>query len=256
MAERGGLGRIVLNDSEPPEPPAAPTMPAISLVLPLSAGDVSTGANVQAYADRLPALGAPAEIVLVGDGTEEVDELCQMLNRRHPEIVRICAEKSRRWGEAIRSGLRAATGDVLAYTNAARTPPEALIAALTYALRDEEVVVRTNRRTRDTLVQKLGSLLFNVECRLVLGVSSWDVNGTPKVFRRSHTRLLELRRADDLIDAEFTVVCERAGYPVIEVAQLVRPDAARRSVDLRAALRMYAGVYQLRREMSSQGVIP
>ena len=231
-------------------------MPLISLVLPLSAGDASTGANVQEYAVTLPELGSPAEIVLVGNGSDEVDRLCRTLARDHPEIMRICPEKSSGWGQAVRSGLRAAAGDVLAYTNAARTPPEALITALTYALGDEHVVVRTNRRTRDTLLQKLGSLAFNVECRLVLGVSSWDVNGTPKVFRRSHTRLLELRREDDLIDAEFTVVCERAGYPVVEVAQLVRPDGGRRSVDLRTALRMYAGVYQLRREISTQGVIP
>jgi hypothetical protein len=232
------------------------TMPVISLVLPLSAGDAPTRANVQDYAVTLPELGSQAEIVLVGNGSDEVDRLCRTLARDHPAIVRICAEQSHRWGEAVRAGLRAATGDVLAYTNAARTAPEALVTALTYALRDEHVVVRTNRRTRDTLSQKLGSLLFNVECRLVLGVSSWDVNGTPKVFRRSHTRLLELQRADDLVDAEFTVVCERAGYPVVEVAQLVRPDGARRSVNLRTALRMYAGVYQLRRELSTQGVIP
>jgi hypothetical protein len=224
-------------------------MPAISLVLPISNDNPSIYGNVQQYIEALPKLGLAAEIVLVGNGTRPVDRLCETLARNHPAVVVVCAQTGGQWGEAVRAGLRAAKGDVLAYTNVARTPSEALIVAFTYALRDPDVVVRTNRRTRDTRLQKLGSLLFNAECRLVLGISSWDVNGTPKVFRRSHNRLLELRRLDGLIDAEFTVVCERAGYPIVEVALVARPAGTRRPVNLREALRMYAGVFQLRREL-------
>lgn len=225
-------------------------MPVISLVLPVSNDNPSIHGNVRRYVETLPELGLAAEIVLVGNGTRAVDRLCETLAQDHPEVVIVCTETGGQWGEAVRAGLRAAKGDILAYTNAARTPSEALITGFTYALRNPDVVVRTNRRTRDTRFQKLGSLLFNAECRLVLGISSWDVNGTPKVFRRSHTRLLELRRSDDLIDAEFTAVCERAGYPIVEVPLAARPAETRRPVNLRAGLRMYAGVFQLRRELS------
>jgi hypothetical protein len=91
-------------------------------------------------------------------------------------------------------------------------------------------------------------LLFTLECRVVLQVPAWDINGTPKVFPRAFTRLLELTRDDDLLDAEFALVCEQAGYPVIEIpvdAELL-PGATASTPDYRAALKMYTGIRRLR----------
>jgi hypothetical protein len=75
---------------------------------------------------------------------------------------------------------------------------------------------------------------------------SWDVNGTPKAFPRQFQALLELTRDDELLDAEFTVTCEREGYPTLEVP-VREPDAVSGGVGLATALRMYARVPQLRR---------
>src|SRR5262249_14388325 len=161
--------------------------------LPVSRRDSSFRQTVERYVDVLPELRADCEILLVRNGTRAGDAICRALATGGPVSVKMCSDTCEHWGDAIRAGLRSAGGDVLAYTDAVRTPPEALVAALRYSLQDPDVVVRANRRTRDTRLRKLGSLLFNIECRLLLGVSSWDVNGTPKVFRRHHQRLLELR---------------------------------------------------------------
>jgi len=108
-------------------------------------------------------------------------------------------------------------------------------------------VLRANRRTRDTRTRRLGSLLFNLECRVLLQVPAWDVNGTPKVFPRGFGKLLQLRQEDDLLDAEFALVCEREGYPVVEVPIDAPPQSqGGPGVDGRAALRMYLGLLRLR----------
>jgi hypothetical protein len=120
---------------------------------------------------------------------------------------------------------------------------------LGYALRNPDVVFRANRRTRDTRLQRLGSLIFNLECRAVLGVTAWDVNGTPKVFSRARTKLLELTRDDGLIDAEFAWTCEREAYSVVEIPIEAPSVLGRSSVpDYAAALRMYTGLLGLRRQ--------
>jgi hypothetical protein len=154
------------------------------------------------------------------------------------------------WGRAVRAGLAAAHGDTLCYANWPRTSPAALSEMLGFAITNPELVFRANRRTRDTRRQRLGSLLFNLECRALLAVTAWDVNGTPKAFSREHAALLDLRQDDDLIDAEFALVCEHEGYPVVEIpieADLLAGGTS--TLDYVAALRMYAGIMRLRRRL-------
>jgi hypothetical protein len=77
-------------------------------------------------------------------------------------------------------------------------------------------------------------MLFDLAC--------WDVNGTPKVFPRSCSRLLSLTREDDLIDLEFNVVARDARYPLIEMPIVATTrHGGRSTTNLRAAARMYWG---------------
>ncbi len=79
-----------------------------------------------------------------------------------------------------------------------------------------QTVIKATRLGRSGL-RKIGSALYNRECRLLHKVPCLDVNGTPKLFPRSFDRLLELTRDDDLIDLEFLMICRREGYPVEEI---------------------------------------
>jgi hypothetical protein len=77
------------------------------------------------------------------------------------------------------------------------------------------------------------------------------VNGTPKIFPRTFTRLFELRQTGDLLDAEFAAVCELANYPVVEVPiQAPLQSGSSDPFDLFSALRMYFGVLRLRSQMA------
>jgi hypothetical protein len=162
------------------------------------------------------------------------------------ELVVMRAEPQ--WGAAVRAGLREARGDILCYAHPRRTSPATLRTVLAYALAYPDTVIRANRRTRDSLPRKLGSLMFNLECRLLYGLPVWDVNGSPKVFPRSFDALLDLRRDDDLIDLEFAVRCQKEGYPVVEVPIYEQASDPERIGPL-AALRLYARAYSRRREL-------
>ncbi|HJS72682.1 MAG TPA: hypothetical protein VJ921_00235, partial [Vicinamibacteria bacterium] len=135
-----------------------------------------------------------------------------------------------------------ARGDLLCYTNLARTRPEDLTLLLLYGLVHPDVVVKANRKIRDSLYRRFGSLLFNLECRALFDLSYWDINGTPKVFPRSLEKLLALSRKDDLVDLEFHVVCRDEGYRVLEVPIFsnVR-HGGRSTTNHRSALALYWG---------------
>jgi hypothetical protein len=218
----------------------------LSIVLPVGAeaGPVFEGA-LRGYTQYLDASERAWELVVVPASQEQSQQLRDGATGQTPG-VRLCTPISG-WGAAVIVGLEACSGEILCYTNWRRTSTDALSEMVELAMRNREVVLRANRRTRDTRVGRVGSLLYNLECRLLLNVAAWDVNGTPKIFGRHCAGLLELKQTGNLIDAEFAYVCERRGYPVIEVpVEAALRAGLHDALHLRAALRMYLGVVWLR----------
>jgi len=229
--------------SATPTDDASNNAASVSVVLPIGEDDNGLGEVLQAYLHELEKLVAPWEMLLVPESAHPPRGHYEQLEAVG---VRVCPPAAG-WGAAVSAGLRASSGEILCYTNWRRTSGAALIEMLLLAGRNPALVVRANRRTRDTRVRRLGSLLFNLECRLVLQIPAWDVNGTPKAFPRTFTKLLGLSEQGDLLDAEFALVCERESYPVVELpidATLLSGCSER--LDFGAAMRMYYGVVRLR----------
>ena len=224
-----------------------------SVVLPVyNQGDHIEGV-VLSYVEALAALPMPFEVVLVTNACiDDSAAVCSRLAESMHVVSHVDLEEGG-WGRAVKAGLAAAKGDVLCFTNSARTTPEFLVVMLLYAGVYPEVVLKANRRVRDNWIRRLGSLLYNLECRALFDLSVWDINGTPKVFPRTFERLLELRRNDDLIDVEFNVVCRRASYPVVEIPILATVrHGGRATTNLRSAARLYWGALRLRRELGPE----
>ena len=201
---------------------------------------------VEGDLEALRRVPLPVEIILVPNGCRDDSEaVCRALAAEHPQ-VRVEPSPKGGWGHAVKHGLAAARGDLLCYTNSARTEPEELILLLLYAVAYPRCVVKANRKIREHWRRRLGSLLYNIECRALFDLSNWDVNGTPKVFPREFSKLLTLARDDDLIDAEFNMICRREGYPMVEVPIFShRRHGGRSTTNLRSAFRMYWGALQL-----------
>lgn len=226
----------------------------VSIILPVHNQADHIGAIVGEYEVALAHLTVPHELILVVNNCRDRSlEVCQELAARNPGIVVVHLQAGG-WGRAVRAGLRAARGDLLCYTNSARTTGRDLCLILVYALVGSDVVVKANRKIRDSWRRRLGSLVYNLECRALFDLATWDINGTPKVFPRRFAKLVELSRDDDLIDAEFAMLCRREGYPVVEVPILsTRRHGGVSTTNWRSAVRMYWGAYQLRR---SRGASP
>jgi glycosyltransferase involved in cell wall biosynthesis len=204
---------------------------------------------VQSHLDALTPLQRPFEFVLVTNNcTDDSPAICSGLAARDGRVKHLDIPEGG-WGRAVRHGLGAAEGDVIGYTNTARTTPEMLVLAVLYASVYPGAVLKANRRIRDSLFRRFGSVLYNLECRALFDLAVWDVNGTPKLFPRAFEKLLELSRDDDLIDLEFAAICREAGYPVIELPILATVRYGGSSTtNVRSALRLYVGAVRLRRE--------
>jgi glycosyltransferase involved in cell wall biosynthesis len=222
----------------------------ISVVLPIYNQADHVGAIVTEYEEVLSKIPVAHEFILVPNGcTDNTVAITRVLEHRFP-TVRVVESAKGGWGRAVRLGLGAAQGDLLCYTNSARTSAQDLALIVVYATIYPTVVIKASRKIRDNWRRRLGSLLYNLECRMLFDLSYWDINGTPKVFPRQFEQLLTLRRDDDLIDAEFNAICRRANYPMLEVPVFsTRRHGGKSTTNYRSALRMYVGAYQLWRTM-------
>jgi glycosyltransferase involved in cell wall biosynthesis len=225
-----------------------------SVVLPVCNQGDHIEAVLGEYVEVLSRLDFPYELLPVVNGPrrDRSLEICTQAAARFP-VIRPLAIDEGGWGRAVRAGLAQARGDLLCYANSARTTGKDLLLVLLYASIHTDSVVKASRRIRESWRRRLGSLIYNLECRALFDLPYWDVNGTPKAFHRRLSRLLELTRDDDLIDLEFAVICRREGYPMIETPIF---STSRRSggstTNLRSACRLYAGALEMRARMNGR----
>lgn len=225
----------------------------ISIVLPVHNQADHIGEIIYQYEAALLKLQNPYELILVVNNCRDQSlAVCQAL-AQESKTIRVIHSQEGGWGLAVNLGLQQAQGDILCYTNSARTSPENLVLVLLYAVVYSHAVVKANRKIRDSWVRRLGSLLYNLECRALFDLAYWDINGTPKVFHRHFDQLLALTCNNDLIDAEFNIICRREEYPVLEVPIFsFRRHGGKSTTNYRSALRMYWGLYGLWRTMGGK----
>jgi glycosyltransferase involved in cell wall biosynthesis len=225
----------------------------VSVILPVHNQADHVREIVANYSQALSVVPGTYEIVLVTNAcSDQSVEVCQKLVAANENVV--CVDsKAGGWGLSVKLGLSHAKGDLLCYTNSARTTAEILTLTILYAKAFPNVVVKANRKVRDNWRRRLGSLIYNLECRAFFDLPVWDINGTPKVFPRSFDKLMDLQRVDDLIDAEFNAICRSENYPIIEVPVLsTRRHGGKSTTNYGSAFKMYWGAFELWRDMQNR----
>ena len=226
----------------------------ISIVLPVYNQAVHIGPIIGEYISALTELKTPFEIlpVINGPRRDQSLQICQRTSAEDPRVRTLCTDQGG-WGHAVRVGLREAKGDLLCYTNSARTLPGDLRMFLRYGLAHPEFVIKANRKIRDGWRRRLGSLLYNLECRALFDLPYWDINGTPKVFPRSLEPLVNLEQDGDLIDLEFNAICRRENYTMLEVPIFsTNRHGGDSTTNYGSAWRMYSGAYKLWKRMNGR----
>jgi len=219
--------------------------PRVSIILPVKNQADHIELIVSEYVSALRQIGELCELILVENGsTDATGAACAALAALHHGVAAVASGAG--WGRAVRAGISNARGDLLCFTNSARTTPEDLALAVRYGLVNERVVVKASRKMRASLVRRIGSLLFNLQARMLFGMAIWDINGTPKVFHRELLPLLALRENGDLLDLEFAIACHRHQIAVLEMPIFaVRRHGGKSSTNWRSAFRIYAGTFRL-----------
>lgn len=223
----------------------------LSVVLPFRDQADHVEKVLRSYVEALDASGRPYELIAVPNAC--ADDTAQVVSRLSHDDSRIVSAENPRggWGLSVRTGLAVARGNLLCYTNSARTDPADVVSLMDLALRSGAGLAKARREKRGAPARSLGSWLYNLEGRLLVGIQYADVNGTPKILSRAIYERIPLTSDGDLLDLELLAKAARLGERVVEmpVAGFRRHGGVSRT-GLASAFRMYWGVFRLRREMS------
>ena len=204
----------------------------------------------------LDGVDADANVILAENGS--TDDTAAVADRlattdRRVAVLRLPAPD---YGAAMRDGFLAARGEWIANVDIDYFSGEFLTAAL--ALGDEADVVLASKRApgaddRRSIVRRLGTLVFNVLLRLLLGSRVSDTHGM-KVIRRTVITAIasQVISTKDLFDTELVVRAERAGYRIREIAVVVEELRETRSSLFKRVPRTVRGLLRIRRALRAE----
>ena len=222
--------------------------PRISIVLPIYNQSNQLEFIFEQYA-KLDQLGVSWEVLFIVNGSKDDSfSKASQLARQNSNFKVFNLEQGG-WGRAVKFGIEQAIGDMICYTNSARTSVDDLILIIKYGLANDTVVLKTTRVIRESFVRKIGSILYNYENRTLLGTPIWDVNGTPKVFSASLIKSIPLKSDGDLIDAEVMAQVYRKGVQIVEILIIStsRIGGGKSTTSFKSAWKMYTGLLNLRK---------
>ncbi len=201
--------------------------------------------NLEVYLPRVEAVlrdiaaargwSSPGEVVIVDDGSS--DGTGGWLAARAWTVPWRTVRHPRRsgYGAAVRSGLRAAQGEVVVYLDGdGQYRVEELPALLALLESGCDVVAGVRADRQDPLHRLAIGGSYNLLMRQITGVTFRDVDCGFKVLRRRVVESLRLTCDGNLVGAELMAKCGRAGFDVrqVPVTHLPRTRGRAKGADL------------------------
>jgi len=191
--------------------------PDFSIVFPVMNQADHIESVIRAYYKELTKKKFSFELIAVVNCTRDNSfEICKKVASDFPNVSAYNLSGCG-YGLGILHGLKKAKGKYLCYLNCARIHPPDLIRALKHFLVDHSVVVHGVRTQRENEKRRLGSLVYNIFCRVFFRIPNRDINGNPNVFSRATYNKLKLKFTDSMIDLELLEKTKRLHLPVVEV---------------------------------------
>lgn len=180
--------------------------------------------------------GVSHELVLVGNYNPAHDDPTPDVIRKWAEgrgnVRLVIRPKQGAMGWDMRSGLDAATGEILVVIDGDEQNPVEDVLRMYRLMRETGVDVCKGRRIErnDGAYRKLVSVAYNLLFRVMFRTGAiWDINGKPKGLTRSAYARLKLTSDDWFIDAEIVLEARRLGLSIGELPVVFRENEARAS---------------------------
>lgn len=160
------------------------------------------------------------ELVLVLNGPHDrTPEIAKGLASEFKEITLVSLGVNQGYGGGLLAGLSVARGPVVGiFDGDEQIASQDVARIFAAALLEPDDIVKARRTAREDGLQRLVvTKIFNSLFRVMFGKLSADINGKPKVIKRSALDRLKLEATDWFIDAEIMIQAARLNLSVLEI---------------------------------------
>ncbi|MFN2465395.1 MAG: glycosyltransferase family 2 protein, partial [Candidatus Dormibacteria bacterium] len=166
----------------------------------------------------LPRFAPELEVIIVDDGSHDgTEEEGRRVAAANPRVRYIRHEANRGYGEALRTGITAATGEVVFWTDGDRQFDLNELERLWPELAANDLVVGYRIRRADPPHRRVIARTYNTVLRLVFGLRTRDVDCAFKLVKRSVLERVEPLSGGAFFSAELLLRARQAGFTVVEV---------------------------------------
>lgn len=170
---------------------------------------------VDAALEVLPGFTPEIEVIIVDDGSRDGTEAeGRLLQDLHPEVRYVRHESNRGYGEALRTGLREATGDVVFWTDGDQQFDLKELDRVWPLLDASDVVAGYRIKRADPPHRLFIAWTYNKVLWLMFGLRTRDVDCAFKAVKRPVVDSVSPRSGGAFFSAEFLLRARQAGFRV------------------------------------------
>lgn len=207
--------------------------------------------------ETLPHLADGFEVIVVDDGSRDrTAEIVRSFAHGHPAVRLVSHERNLGYGHALRTGLDAAEGDAVFFTDADRQFRIADLERLLARLPEADIVAGYREQRSDAWHRLLVADVYHRVLRAVFGLRLRDIDCAFKLVRREVLDDVgpQLESRSAFISPELLIRARAADYRIVEVGIPHYPRTAGRSKGAtpKVIARTLREIVRMRRRLGSR----
>ena len=230
---------------------------SISIVFPAYNEEDNVASAVEQAAHCAESLFPDWEVIVVDDGSvDRTGEIIDDLAKRNERVVAIHHQGNGGYGKALRSGIMAATKDLVFFCDSDLQFHLGEMVLLLTWIEQYDLVIGYRVRRQDALHRRLNALGWGMLVRLILGLKVKDIDCAFKLFKRPLFQAIKIDAVGAMVNTDILVQATRMGFRLKEVpvTHFPRMKGTQTGANLRVVLKAFRELVQLRAKLA--GVRP
>ena len=229
-------------------------MVSISVFFPCYNEQENVGRTVEKALEVLERLNADFEVIIVDDGSSDgTGQIADEIAGRDGRVKVVHHEGNLGYGAALQSGFKAATKELVFYTDGDGQFDINEMPSLLALMERYDIVSCYRLNRRDSLIRKINGWCWTRLVCLTFGLKIRDIDCAFKLYKREIFDKIELLSIGALINAEILARAARKGYRITQkgVHHYPRTTGKQTGANLRVILRAFKELFKLQRRIRS-----
>ncbi|OHB81338.1 MAG: cell wall biosynthesis glycosyltransferase [Planctomycetes bacterium RBG_19FT_COMBO_48_8] len=229
-------------------------MVSISVFFPCYNEQENVGRTVEKALEVMQQLNADFEVIIVDDGSSDgTGRIADEIAGRDGRVKVVHHEGNHGYGAALQSGFKAATKELVFYTDGDGQFDINEMPPLLRLMEQYDIVSCYRMNRRDSIIRKINGWCWTKLVCLMFGLKIRDIDCAFKLYKREIFDKIELSSTGALIDAEILARAARKGYRITQkgVHHYPRTAGEQSGANLRVILRAFEELFKLQRRIRS-----